>query len=142
MLAASQKRIEIDAAKVDAGTVVLPYHLQNEARRLLVGASYDNPISEPRARPLVQSTAIWLMRQGVINRSDHPGVIAAAGEQLHDIIGLHLLQKAGKTAATTFAHRINLFLANHVRNETGSFMLEVPKEEQLDTPMRPWKQLT
>ena len=37
---------------------------------------------------------------------------------------------------TTFAHRINVFLSNHVRNETGCFTLEVKTDELLNTPMK------
>ena len=127
--------VVVNAPTVNPSTVILPPHIVEEARRLATGASKDNPITEPTARPLVQSTCVWLMRQGVIGRTEHPGVITEVGTKLHDIISIDKLH-ATKGKATTFAHRINVYLANHVRNSTGSLKLEVGEAEELNTPMK------
>ena len=121
---------------VDSSKLKLAPHLVAEARRLAADASTHNPVSEPTARALVQSTAVWLMRQGVISKSEHPGVIDEAGTQLHAIIPLEHLKGSKGGKPTTFAHRIDVFLGNHVRFESGTWRIEVAQDTALNTPMR------
>ena len=136
--AAQSTGIKIHAPPVNPHTLQLPDFIQAEARFLKAGAGKDNPISEPDARPLVQSTALWLMRMGVINRSEHPGVIDQAGKKLHDILPLDILSGGHSNGGrpTSFGTRINTYLGNHVRNDTGTLAIEVPLDEELNTPMR------
>ena len=128
--------MRVNGPSVNASTLKLPSHLLAEARRLAASASKDNPITEPTARPLVHSTAIWLMRLGVISKSEHPGVIDEAGSQLHKIIPLDHMRGAKGGRPTTFSHRIDVYLGNHVRFESGSCRVEVRHDETLNTPMK------
>ena len=134
----SAKRIHLhDVAPVDAGSLTLPAHLKEEAKELASVARTDNPITEVQARPLVRSTAIWLLRQGVVNREDNPGVIQTAGELLHEIVPLHLCQaKKGQTHATDFSSRIFSYFQNHVTRTGSDFTLQVAHDAPLTTPMR------
>ena len=117
--------------------MVLPAHLIHCARLLRNEAAVDNPLTDVQARPLVNSTALWLMRNGTINKEDSPGVIQKAGDLLHDIIPVHLLQvRKGAGRATDFTTRIAGFLQNHVTKTTGTFKLEVPHDEPLSTPLK------
>ena len=126
--------------RIDPLQVKLPPHLSREARRLAADADVTNPVSEPDARPLVQSTAIRLMRLGVVNKVDQPGVIQSIADQIHKILHLKILSKGNRAAPTNFAERINKWFVNHVRiTDKGSvnFTLEVTHDEILQTPMRP-----
>ena len=107
-------------------SMVLPSHIRNEAIALRNAASLDNPVTDAIARPLVASTAVWLLRNGTINKEDSPGVIQKASELLHEYIPMHLLQVGkGKARATDFSSRIASFLQNHVTKSSGAFRLHV-----------------
>jgi hypothetical protein len=121
--------------------VKLPDHIIQEAKRLRFTASSDNPLSEHACRALVFASVIHLVRQGVVCKSDHPGVIERFGELLHaeDLLPLNLLQcPKGKKSATTFADRIVYFMANKIRPRDGQhgLVLEVPSDGQFNTPLR------
>ena len=70
----------------------LPPHIEQEAKMFRAAARTDNPLTELQARPLIKSTAIWLMQNGTINKEDSPGVIQMAGDLLHKCIPLHFCQ--------------------------------------------------
>ena len=133
----STRRLPLDVAPLDASTLTLPEHLVREATELQQKASTDNPVTEVQARPLIRSTAIWLMKQGVVNKEDSPGVIQRAGELLHHFIPLHFCHvPKAKTSATDFPTRIFAFLQNHVTRSGADFVLQVPHDATLNTPMR------
>lgn len=54
----------------------LPSHLRDECVRLKKLNDSGTMLTEPLCRPLVHSTCIWLLHQGVTNKVDHPDVIA------------------------------------------------------------------
>jgi hypothetical protein len=129
---------------MDPDEMALPKHLQQEAQRLVTAASTDNPITDVQGRPLVKSSAVWLMRNGTINKEDSPGVIQKAGILLHNIIPRHFLQehkgKGGAITRNDFEQRIFTFLQNHVSRTSRDFLLLVPHDEVLTTPMRSLEQ--
>ena len=115
----------------------LPDHLKAEAIALRNAARTDNPVTDVQARPLLKSTVIWLARNGTVNKEDSPGVIQKAGDLLHNLIPLHLLQvPKGKIYATDFASRIFTYLQNNVTRATSSHLISVGHDEALSTPMR------
>ena len=65
---------------MDPDTMQLPDHLKTEALALRNAAHSDNPVTEAQARPLMKSTAIWLARNGTVNKEDLPGVIQKTGD--------------------------------------------------------------
>ena len=77
---------------MDTRKMTLPAHLKSEAEELRAASSVDNPITEMQARPLVKSTAIWLMKNGTINKEDSPLVVDKAGKLLHELLPLHFCQ--------------------------------------------------
>ena len=84
------------------------------------------------------------MRNGTINKEDSPGVIQKAGILLHNIIPRHFLQehkgKGGAITRNDFEQRIFTFLQNHVSRTSRDFLLLVPHDEVLTTPMRSLEQ--
>jgi len=115
----------------------LPAHVVQEAQALAAAGGIDNPITEMNARPLVKSVAIWLVLQGVLNKEDNAGVIARAGELLHNIIPMHLLHvPKGKLSASDFASRVYGFIQNHMTRANSDFRIQVPHDASLNTPMR------
>ena len=126
-----------DVHPLDATKVELAAHLITEAKELQATARSDNPITELRARPLVQSTAIWLVSQGVVNKEDNPGVIQRVGELLHEYIPLHFCHiPKNKTMAVDFATRIYAFMQNHMTRNGADFTLQVAHDADLNTPMK------
>ena len=122
---------------MDPDTMKLPDHLKAEAIALRNAARTDNPVTDAQARPLLRSTVIWLARNGTVNKEDSPGVIQKAGDLLHNLIPLHLLQvPKGKIYATDFASRIFTYLQNNVTRATSSHLISVGHDEALSTPMR------
>ena len=134
----SSKRLVLpNVTPVLASTLELPRHLVVEAERLKSDATSDNPITEFQARPLVNSTCFWLLRQGVINKEDSPGVISTAAELLHNIIPLAKLQvPPGKTKALGFETRLSQWFGNYITREKATFALTVSPDEELNTPLR------
>ena len=122
---------------LDPGQLQLPDHITREARRLLRDSASDNPITEYQARPLIQSTCIWLLRQGVINTEDSPGVFSTVSEMLHDMIQVNQLQvPAGCKRPVDFGTRIKTWFGNYVTRRKTTFQLEVAHDEALNTPLR------
>ena len=115
----------------------LPAHILQEARALKAKAGVDNPITEPQARPLLTSTAIWLLKNGTCDKESSPGVIGQASVLLHAEIPLHLLHTPkGAKYPTDFATRIFGFFQNHVTRSNGAFKIQVAHDEVLNTPLR------
>ena len=126
-----------DISPMDPDTMELPLHILAEARALAAATKSDNPLTELAARPLVRSTAIWLMVNGTVNKEDSPGVIQKAGDLLHEIIQLHMCQvPSKKVKALDFASRIFNYLQCHVTRQGADFRIQVAHDAQLNTPMR------
>ena len=106
---------------------VLPPHLLHEVPALARTASKDNPVTEPRARALITSAAIFLLLSGVITKKRHPRVIEHFGAMLHAVLPHALCATPkGKTVPTGFDKRIANWLIDKVRRKASGWELEVP----------------
>lgn len=117
----------------------LPPHILAEAESLREQANDCGlKLTEHVLRPLVQSTAIWLIRLGVTHTSTHPGVFRKVGVLLHDpkCLPMSMLQARGDGKVIPFESRLEEFMKNRIRNKNSTFQLEVSSEEQLNTPLR------
>ena len=114
--------------KTKADYPALPSHLLHEARHLARAASEDNPITEPQARPLVTSAAVYLLLDGVMTKKRHPRVIEHFGSMLHGILPLAVCAiPKGKKTPTSFDERIANWLIDKIRRSSSGWQLEVAK---------------
>lgn len=117
----------------------LPPHINAEANRLReMSTTLNNSLSEFECRPLVHSTGIWMIRNGITHTSDHPGVYAKINQMLHEIVPMNMLTRGNKGSRkpTSFGSRIEDYIKNYIRNVSRDFKLEVAADEVLSTPLR------
>lgn len=108
--------------------------------------SDDIALSEHMCRPLVQSTALWLINMGVTHEAYHPGVFDKVGSLLHKELPATMLQLKGSAASSKkpgsagqnlFSRRIQDYMKNTIRK--GDWQLQVPSNAELRTPLRALK---
>ena len=119
---------------VDSSSIELPVHIAACATKLAETHCEANPITAHEFRPLIASSAIWLARQGVANRQDHPGVIDAMGKLLTDVININVMSRGSRGNPVALADKIKTWLEDNIRR--GDFLLQVSKSETLNTPLR------
>lgn len=124
----------------------LPPHLVMEAARLReLCRSDDIALSEHVCRPLVQSTALWLMNMGVTHEANHPGVFDKVSCLLHKELPATMLQLKGSASSkkpasvgqNLFSRRIQDYMKNTIRK--GDWQLQVRSSAELSTPLRALK---
>lgn len=133
-------KMEVDCERVSPHDIKeLPSHILAEIECLRGEAeSCGLKLTEHVCRPLVQSTAIWLIRLGVTHTSSHPGVFRKVGLLMHDpkCLPMSMLQAGSSGKVIPFENRLEEFMKNRIRNKNSTFQLEVSSEEQLNTPLR------
>ena len=120
---AATPKMEVEGRRISPHEInTLPPHIKAEAASLRDQAdSCGLKLTEHVCRPLVQSTAIWLLRHGVTHTSSHPGVFRKVGRLLHDhkLLPLSVLHAGSNGKVIPFESRLEEFMKNKIRSKTA-----------------------